>query len=468
MPNARATSSSPKTSRRAFPPGFLWGAATAAYQIEGAYREGGRGMSVWDRFSETPDKVWEGHTGRTACDHYHRYAEDIRLMQLLGLQAYRFSLSWTRLLPTGRVGRGKPNARGLDFYDRLIDALLKAGIRPFCTLFHWDYPVDLYDEGGWLHADSPRWFGDYAAVVAGRFGDRVQDWMTLNEPQVFVGLGHGTGIHAPGDQLPIAKQLKVVRHVQLAHGLAVQALREGCERVPRIGWAPVGVVTYPVTDRAADIAAARRGSFACHRGDMFSNSLWSDPVVLGRVAPEALETYGRQLPRYSDADLHTMAQPMDFYGVNIYQGTPVRAGKNGQPVAVPFPPGNPRTAFAWNITPPSLYWGPKFIHERYGLPLYITENGLSSTDWVALDGAVHDPQRIDFLARYLHELKRAIADGVPVGGYFQWSILDNFEWAEGYKQRFGLVHVDYETFQRTPKDSFHWYREVIRTRGRSL
>lgn len=457
--------SAPPKSGKAFPPDFLWGAATAAYQIEGAYREGGRGMSVWDQFSATPGKVWEGHTGRTACDHYHRFGEDIELMQLLGLQAYRFSISWTRLLPTGQ---GKVNSRGLDFYDRLIDALLEAGIRPFCTLFHWDYPLGLYDQGGWLHQDSPQWFAEYSALVASRLGDRVEDWMTINEPQVFVGLGQSEGTHAPGDKLPLGKLLKVVRHVQLAHGMSVQALRQGCQLSPRIGWAPVGMVQYPVTNRPADIAAARRGTFNCVEGDMFSNCLWSDPVVLGRVAPEACQTYGRRMPKYSEADLRTISQPMDFYGVNIYQGTPVRAGKDGQPVVIPFPPGNPRTAFDWSVTPPCLYWGPKFLHERYGLPLYITENGLSCNDWVALDGGVHDPQRIDFLTRHLHELKRAVADGVPVDGYFQWSLLDNFEWAEGYKQRFGLIHVDYETFQRTPKDSFPWYREVIRTRGKKL
>ncbi|NCW27448.1 MAG: glycosyl hydrolase family protein, partial [Verrucomicrobia bacterium] len=230
------------SSRLKFPRDFLWGAATAAYQIEGASREDGRGPSVWDSFSDTPGNVWEGHTGCTACDHYHRYPEDIRLMQGLGLQAYRFSISWTRVLP---AGRGKVNPKGLDFYERLVDGLLRAGIRPFCTLFHWDYPSALLRQGGWMHSDSPAWFADYCAVVARRLGDRIQDWMSLNEPQCFIGLGHGSGIHAPGLKVPIRQQLKMVRHVQLAHGLAVSTLRAECSVPSRVGWAPVGIVSYP-------------------------------------------------------------------------------------------------------------------------------------------------------------------------------------------------------------------------------
>jgi beta-glucosidase len=450
---------------RAFPADFLWGVATAAYQIEGAWKEDGRGPSIWDRFCDTPGKIWEGHTGRIACDHYHRYRGDIGLMKDLGIQAYRFSISWTRLLPRGR---GKVNARGLDFYERLVDGLLAAGVRPFCTLFHWDYPTVLFDEGGWAHRDSPAWFADYAALVASRLGDRIGDWMTFNEPQCFIGLGHGTGMHAPGLQLPMRAQLKMVRHVQLAHGLAVSALRAGCAKPGKIGWAPVGVAHYPVTEKAADVAAARSATNACHRDHLFNNTLWSDPVVLGRVATEARRAYGALLPRYSDADLRTVAQPLDFYGVNIYQGTPVRADARGRAVVVPFAAGNPRTLFHWNITPPVLRWGPRFIHERYGLPVFVTENGLSNVDWVAQDGKVHDPQRIDFTARYLRELRKAVADGVPVKGYFHWSLLDNFEWAEGYKQRFGLIHVDYETQRRTPKESSRWYREVIRSCGAAL
>ena len=450
---------------RPFPADFLWGAATAAYQIEGAADQHGRGPSVWDRFCQTPGKVWEGHDGRTACNHYHRHGDDVRLMKDLGLQAYRFSLSWTRLLPRGR---GKVNARGLDFYDRLVDSLLEAGIRPFCTLFHWDYPTVLFDEGGWGHRDSPAWFADYTALVARHLGDRIGDWMTFNEPQCFIGLGHGTGLHAPGLRVPMRAQLKMVRHVQLAHGLSVSALRAGCPNPVRIGWAPVGMVHYPATAKPADVQAARRATNACGRDHLFNNTHWSDPVILGRVAPEARRAYGQLLPKYSEADLHIMAQPLEFYGLNIYQGTPVKAGRDGRAKVVPFAPGNPRTAFGWNITPPALRWGPRFIHERYGLPVFITENGLSNTDWVAQDGKVHDPQRIDFTSRYLRELRRAVADGVPVKGYFHWSLLDNFEWAEGYKQRFGLVHVDYETQRRTPKDSYHWYREVIRRRGAVL
>lgn len=445
-----------------FPKDFLWGAATAAYQIEGASNEDGRGPSVWDRFCATPGKVWEGHTGRSACDHYHRYRGDIRLMDALGLQAYRFSISWTRILP---AGRGKVNPKGLDFYDRLVDGLLEAKVRPFCTLFHWDYPTVLFDRGGWLHRDSPSWFADYTSVVAGRLGDRVRDWMTFNEPQCFIGLGHGTGGHAPGLKRPVRKLLKMARNVQLAHGLGAMVLRSECPGEVKIGWAPVGMVSYPVSTKPTDIRAARLATDSCHRDHLFNNTLWSDPVILGRVAPEARRAYGKLLPRYSDADLRIMAQPMDFYGVNIYQGTPVKAGRGGKAETIPVGEGNPRTLFHWNITPPSLRWGPKFLHERYRLPVYITENGMSNPDWVAEDGKVHDSQRIDFTRRYLRELRKAVGEGVPVKGYFHWSLMDNFEWAEGYKQRFGLIHIDYQTEKRTPKDSYYWYRDLIRKRG---
>ena len=448
-----------------FPRDFRWGAATSAYQIEGASRSLGKGESVWDRFCRTPGKIWEGQSGETACEHVRFFRQDIALMRRLGLQAYRFSVSWPRVLPQGR---GKVAARGLDFYDRLVDQLLAGGIRPFCTLFHWDYPLALYRKGGWDHADSPQWFSDYAEVVARRIGDRVKSWMTLNEPQIFIWLGHGTGEHAPGERLSIGRQLRLVRNVQLAHGRAVMRLRSVLPVSAEIGWAVVGVIKIPFTRRTRDVAAARAGTYACAPINVFNNTLWNDPVILGRVAPEARSGYGRGLPTYSPEDLSMMAQPVDFLGLNIYSGVVVRADGNSLPREVPFPVGNPRTAFHWSLTPEAMEWGPKFLHERYGLPIYITENGLSSCDWVALDGKVHDPQRIDFLHRHLRALLRGVRQGVPVRGYFQWSLLDNFEWAEGYRQRFGLVHVDFASQKRTPKDSYDWYRKVIQNRGSKL
>ena len=448
--------------KKGFPADFLWGAATAAYQVEGAYREDGRGASVWDQFCDTPGRIQEGHTGKVACDHYHRFRDDIQLMKKLGLKSYRFSISWTRILPSGT---GTVEPRGLDFYSKLVDALLEAGIRPFCTLFHWDYPSVLFGKDGWRNPESPRWFADYCAVVGKALGDRVEDWLTLNEPQVFVALGHGAGFHAPGEKYSMADQLKIVRHVQLAHGLGVQALRAIGGKRFRIGWAPVGTVQYPATSNPADIEVAQKSTYGCSAGNLFNNTLWNDPVILGKVPDVAREAFGKDLPAYSDADLKTMCQPMDFFGLNLYQGTPVIRGPGGKEKAVPFPPGSPRTTFQWPVTPESLYWVVRFLYERYHLPVVITENGMSISDWIAEDGKVHDPQRIDFLSRYIKQLKRAVTDGYPVLGYYHWTLLDNFEWAEGYRQRFGLIYVDFETQVRTPKDSYYWYQEQIRTNG---
>jgi beta-glucosidase len=444
---------------------FTWGAATAAYQIEGAPAADGKGDSVWDMMCCQPGRIWQGQTGDVACDHYHRWEEDVALMATLGLQAYRFSLSWPRILPGGD---GAVNARGLDFYDRLVDGLLARGIEPWVTLFHWDYPLALFHRGGWLHPDSPRWFADYAGIVVERLSDRVRHWITLNEPQCFIWYGHGTGMHAPGLQYCFEEVVRAGHHTLLAHGLGVQAIRAAAKTPALVGWAPVGVTYHPATDAPADIAAARRMTFANTDRSLWSNSWWADPVVFGRYPEDALRRFGDALPAVPDSDFTTIRQPIDFYGANIYTGCRVAAGPDGEPAIVCYPDGHPHTHFHWNLTPETLYWGARFLHERYRLPLVITENGMSSADWVSLDGRVHDPQRIDFLARYLGALKAAARDGVDLRGYFHWSLLDNFEWAEGYKQRFGLIHVDYATQRRTPKDSAAWFAEVIRTHGAAL
>jgi beta-glucosidase len=446
-----------------FPKDFVWGAAAASYQIEGASAEDGKGPSVWDAFCRVEGAVREGHTGDVACDHYHRYRDDVALMKSIGLRAYRLSISWPRVIPDGA---GAVNEKGLAFYDRLIDELLRAGIAPWVTLFHWDYPHALYARGGWLNPDSPQWFADYTQVIAKKLSDRVQHWMTLNEPQCFIGLGHQAGIHAPGLKLGWADVLRAAHHSLLAHGRAVQTLRAACKAKPTIGWAPVGITKYPPTDSREDIEAARRATWsASSERSLWNNSLFSDPVCLGKYPDDALKFWGDKMPRFDADDLRTMHQPLDFFGVNIYHGDPVRAGPDGNPQPVPRPPGYGMTAMHWAVEPRALYWGPKFFAERYKLPIVITENGMANCDWVALDGKVHDPQRVDFTRRYLRELKRAISDGIDVRGYFHWSVMDNFEWAEGYRQRFGLVHVDYATQQRTPKDSAAWYGEVIRTNG---
>lgn len=448
-----------------FPKDFTWGAATSSYQIEGHAAGEGRGASVWDEFCATPGRVHGGHTGDVACDHYSRYAADVQLMRTLGLGAYRFSVAWSRVLPTGR---GRVNAAGLAFYDRLVDALLEAHIEPWLTLFHWDYPLALYREGGWLHPDSPRWFEDYTRVVVDQLSDRVRHWITLNEPQCFIGLGHQTGILAPGDKLPLDRTLLAAHHTLLAHGLAVQTIRSQAKLSPVIGWAPTGDVPTPASETGEDIAAARETFWNVAPENVWNMAWWLDPVLKGRYPEQGLNAYGSAVPAFTDAEMCTMHQPIDFIGLNIYRGYTCRRSAGGSPEIVAFAPGCAETHIHWAVHPAALRWGPIFTYERYRLPIVITENGLASHDWVSVDGKVHDPQRSDFLARYLVELRRAMEDGVPVRGYFAWSLLDNFEWAEGYRYRFGLVHVDFATQRRTPKDSAWWYRECIRTHGGSL
>ena len=449
-----------------FPKGFTWGVASAAYQVEGAPLEDGKGPSVWDMFCRKPGVIWRGQTGDVACDHYHRFREDVALMKELGIRAYRFSIAWARVLPEGV---GTVNEKGIAFYEQLVDALLAAGVEPWVTLFHWDYPLALYRRGGWLNRASAEWFAEYARVVARRLSDRVTHWMTLNEPQCFIGLGLQTGYHAPGDKLRLDEVLLAGHHAMLAHGRAVQEIRACATARPIIGFAPVGVVRMPETDSAADVAAARQAMFSVARQDCFNNTWWMDPVFLGRYPEDGLRFFGDAVPKVPAGDLETIAQPLDFFGANIYHGAFVRAGPGGVPQDVPLPPGYPKTTMDdWPVTPTCLYWGPRFFHERYGLPIVITENGHQNADVISLDGKVHDPERIDYLHRYLRELGRACADGVPVRGYFQWAFTDNFEWAKGDSIRCGCVFTDYPTQRRIAKDSAWWYRDVIRSNGASL
>ncbi len=451
-----------------FPKDFTWGAAAAAYQIEGAVATDGRGPSVWDTFSHEPGKVFEDHNGDVACDHYHRYAEDVALMQKLGVGAYRLSLAWPRIMPEGT---GRVNEAGLAFYDRLVDSLLAAGITPWVTLYHWDLPQALQQRGGWLNRDIVGWFGDYAAVVADRLGDRVKHWMTINEPPCVIGLGYHEGVFAPGLKLSFRECLLGAHHLLLAHGTAVQTLRARCRGPVKISLAHTGRERLPATAAAADREAARRDYFASTSRGMWNLAWWADPVHLGHYPADGLEAFKADLPPITDGDLKLIAQPLDFIGYNCYSGWRVRAKADGSPEPVPgkWGIGNPRGTLSWlDIAPAAPYWAAHFLHERYQQPVVFTENGFCNTDFVHLDGQVHDPQRIDFMARYLAGIGQACADGVPVGGYFYWSILDNFEWKEGYKDRFGLVHVDYQTQRRTPKDSYHWYHQLIRAGGAGL
>lgn len=448
---------------------FVWGGATASYQVEGAAGEDGKGLNIWDVFCRDGGHVYENHTGDIACDQYHRYAEDVALMKEMGLQAYRFSVSWARILPEGT---GKINPRGLEYYDRLIDTLLEKGIRPYLTLYHWDLPYELHKRGGWMNPDSPEWFYEYAKVIAEHFSDRVTDFFTLNEPQCTVGLGYQTGEHAPGLKVGPTDYFHIWHHVLKAHGRAVEALREFSVQDVRIGLAPCGALYMPAANTAEDIEAARRATFR-PAGPTIGDCSWDvalccDPVFLGHYPEDILQRFGQFFPKVTEKDLALISQPLDFYGQNIYNAVTVKADENGDPVRVKRYDGFPHTSMTWPVTPECLYWGPKFLYERYQKPFYVTENGMAAHDWIALDGKVHDSSRIDFLHRYLRELKRAAEDGVDVQGYFAWSVLDNFEWAYGYSERFGMIYVDYATQKRIMKDSAYFYRDVIASNGENL
>lgn len=446
---------------------FVWGAATSAYQIEGAVKEDGKGEHIWDVYAGQAGHIYEGHSGQTACDHYHRFREDAAMMKEIGLKAYRFSTDWSRVLPQGF---GAVNEKGIAFYDALIDELLKNGIEPYITLYHWELPYEIYKRGGWMNPEITEWFGAYAKLIAERFSDRVSHFFTLNEPQCFVGLGFLTGEHAPGLKAPLRDTFEMAHNALKAHGRAVQMLRQYGKQKLTIGYAPTCGMCYPKTEKPEDIEAARQALFSMNPDDRnwtWNVAWWSDPVLLGHYPKEGLARYEEYLPNITDDDMKLISEPIDVYGQNIYNGRCIRMGSDGKPEEVKRYEGFPRTANHWPITPEALYWGPKFLYERYQKPLYITENGLSCHDTVSLDGNVHDPDRIDFLARYLHELKRA-AQETDIRGYFQWSLMDNFEWARGYSERFGLVYVDFQTQKRLMKDSAYWYRNVIRENGENL
>lgn len=448
-----------------FPSNFTWGAATSAYQIEGGWNADGKGESTWDHFCHWGGNVYKHHTGDVATDHYHRYAEDVQLMQQIGLQAYRFSIAWARVMPEGT---GAVNAAGLGFYDRLVDALLSAGIQPWITLFHWDMPYSIYLRGGWRNREITTWFADYTATVVDRLSDRVTHWMTINEPHIFLGPGEHEAVQTEHGRKSHAERLIVAHNTLLAHGHAVRTIRARAKKPPTVGWAPIGRCKVPASNSPADIAAARAATIGIHHKDFWNNAWFADPIVFGRYPEDGLRLYGADAPKPQPGDMEVISSPIDFYGINVYDAEIIKAGHSGEPVKVDFPPGHPQNALRWYIVPEALYWGPKFLYERYKVPMAVTENGLSNLDWVDLDGRVRDPQRIDYTRRYLLQLRRAIADGVDMRAYFHWSLLDNFEWQNGYKERFGMIHVDYATLKRTLKDSAYWYRRVIETNGASL
>ena len=429
-----------------FPNNFLWGAATASYQIEGAWNEDGKGESIWDRFSHTPGKIEDNSTGDVACNHYHRYQDDIALMRRIGLKAYRFSTSWTRVLP---LGRGRLNPSGLDFYDRLVDALCAANIEPFLTLYHWDLPQALQDEGGWENRNTAYAFADYATLMVKRLGDRVKYWTTFNEPGVVALDGNLVGEHAPGLQDPRVA-FQVAHHLMVAHGLAVQAIRAANPSLE------VGIVLNlwgadAASEDPADVAAA---NVAWER----SETHFLDPIFKGHYPNSTYELVGENMPKIQDGDMALIAQKLDTLGVNFYSRNLITADGNIDPV-----PGSEYTEMGWEVCAPALRRLLNRINKEYRLPpIYITENGAAFKDEVSTDGKIHDARRLDYLKNHFIQTRLAMQDGVDVRGYFVWSLLDNFEWGHGFTKRFGIVRVDYETQQRTIKDSGEWYADVIK------
>ena len=442
-----------------FPPDFVWGTATSAYQIEGAWRKHGKGESIWDRFSHTPRKIAGGHTGDVAADHYHRWEDDIDALVALGVRAYRFSISWPRLFPTGR---GQPNEQGVDFYRRLLGALRERNIQPMVTLYHWDLPQALQDRGGWTNRETALRFADYAAYCFDRFGADVPWWVTINEPFMVSFMGHGVGLHAPGRRR-FWQMLRVAHYLLLAHGLATRAFRAAnlppAADIPAPG---IGIVlniwpNHPFSQHPRDVRAN-------HRFNAIANQLFLEMLFRGHYPADVLPLLMRRLlhPPILPGDLETISQPLDFVGINTYSRLVNRAVPYDPVLGVrPVTPVGPRTAMGWEIYPPCVYEALHEVRAYTETPIFITENGAAFDDKRGPDGQIDDTDRIDYLRAHLAEAHRAIRDGVDLRGYFAWSLLDNFEWEHGYSKRFGLIYVDFETGERIWKRSASWYRDVI-------
>ncbi|KIU29886.1 beta-glucosidase [Sphingomonas melonis] len=437
-----------------FPKDFLWGCATASYQIEGAVKEDGRGQTNWDVFSHTPGKVANGDTGDVACDSYHRYKDDIALLKALGVKAYRLSVAWSRIFPDGR---GKPNQKGIDYYNRVIDGLLAAGIQPNVTLFHWDLPQAL--PGGWQNRDTAKAFADYAGFMAGKLSDRVHRFMTVNELRCFTDLGHMVGIHAPGLKLPQGQVNQVRHHGVLAHGLGVQAIRANVRAGTEVGLADNANIFVPVIETPDHIEAAKKAL----RDD---NAMFLTAIMEGAYPESYLNAAGADAPKLQAGDMAAIGSPIDFVALNIYTPTYVKADPSAPRGYTPLPhlPSSPRMASPWLYVGPEVaYWGVRAVSELWKpKAIYISENGCSADDPVNASGLVDDSDRIMYLRNYLGQFRRAAAEGYPLKGYFLWSLMDNFEWADGYGKRFGIHHVDFATQKRTPKLSALWYKELIR------
>jgi beta-glucosidase len=438
-----------------FPAGFLWGSATASYQVEGAVKEGGRGISIWDTFSHTQGKTAHGDTGDVADDFYHRYPEDVKLMKEMGLKTFRFSVAWPRIFPNGT---GQVNQQGLDFYKKLVDTLLAAGIEPYCTLYHWDMPQVLQDKGGWENRDVVKAFADYAGVTAGALSDRVKHFMTMNEMRTFVEVGYRDGRHAPGLKLDAKRLAQLNHNVVLAHGYAVQAIRAKAKPGTKVGIADNAQATVPVIEVPEHIEAARKAFRE-------QNAMFLTVLMEGKYTDAYLKRLGANAPKFTPEEMQIIKSPMDFVGINCYQPAYVRAAKNETGYEMVKPPASyPHMFSPWlTVGPEALYWSTKLTSDLWKVKeIFVTENGCSSTDVIAGDGHVYDTDRVMYLRNYMTQLRRAIGDGVPVKGYFLWSLLDNYEWADGYEKRFGIVYVDFATQKRTPKLSAEYYKNVVR------
>jgi beta-glucosidase len=435
-----------------FPRGFLWGCATSAYQIEGAVGADGRGVTIWDTFAHTPGKTYQGQTGDVADDSYHRIPEDVKLLKELGATAYRFSIAWARIFPQGT---GRPNGQGVAYYERLVDALLENGIAPYPTLFHWDLPQAL--PGGWQSRDTAQAFADYAGFVAGRLSDRVRRFMTTNEMVCFTDLSYKIGQFAPGLKLDDAAVNQIRHHAVLAHGLGVRAIRAAAAPGTQVGLAENPRVFVPVIETAEHIEAAKRAFRQ-------ENAPFITAVLEGRYTDEYLQREGANAPKVRAGDMAVIGSPLDFVGLNVYQPDYVRADASPAGYVVERRPASfPHMASPWlDIGPEAIYWAVRLVTEIWNpKALYITENGCSAEDQKDAAGGIEDTDRVMFLRNYLTQLHRAVSDGYPVKGYFLWSLMDNFEWADGFSKTFGLYHVDFRTLERSSKLSALWYREVI-------
>ena len=442
-----------------FPEGFEWGTASASYQIEGAWNEDGKSENIWDRFCRSPGNIEDNSSGDVACDFYHRFEEDIKIVKQLGIKVYRLSILWSRIIPEGT---GNINEAGIDFYRKVLKCLHDNGIKSSVTIYHWDLPQKLQDRGGWANREIADWFENYAKVLFERLGDLVDSWITLNEPYCTSFLGYWLGLHAPGIR-DYSAALAAAHHLLLAHGKAVKTFR-ALGLKAEIGITLNMNMSYPFNPSdPADIEAAKRS-----REQL--NQLFADPVFLGKY-PETLFSYLKKknivLPEIKSGDLELISQKIDFFGLNTYFSDFVKEDKTKYPLdCVSCKTGKPQTDTNWEIYPEGMYDLLKWIHDRYKQSkIIITENGMASNDWVSIEGKVHDPNRIDYLTRYLIQVHSAIKDGVPVKGYYEWCFCDNFEWARGLKRRFGIVYVDYNTQKRIIKDSGYWYSELIKNNG---